>query len=60
LRHIDGTWSGDLVDQQWLDFQAMCANTNKRDASRQSITLITDMLAPSLKADPPISTDYTD
>jgi hypothetical protein len=40
LRHIVGTWSGDLVDQQWLEFQAMCANTNKRDASRQSITLV--------------------
>jgi len=40
LRHIDGTWSDDLVDQQWRDFQAMCANTNKRDASWQSITLV--------------------
>jgi hypothetical protein len=40
LHHIGGTWSDDLVDQQWLDFQAMCANTNKRDASWQSITLV--------------------
>jgi hypothetical protein len=40
LRHIDGTLSGDLVDQEWFEFQAKCANTNKRDASRQSITLV--------------------